>query len=137
MRVPKSQQKAEKLLEKIYQQHPDLLKSDTLVQTDTIYLPETTIDTVLRFVPGDTVVLRDAKTGTKVRVRVDTVQKTVYIGLDQSPTVIRQRQTINQKTIIRVNDWWDWWFRNAWIPIGLLAALVFFLLFLFRAIFPR
>ncbi len=121
MRVPKTQQKAERLLGKIYDTYPQLLASDTITQTDTLYLPETTIDTVFDYVSDEPHVLKDPVTGTKVTVSVDTTRKKLNVKLDQSPIKIRERKTINNKTVIRIPvEHWPWWVK----PLLWYAAIV-------------
>jgi len=121
-----------------------LIKSDTVTQVDTTvrvdtsYKIETLIDTV--FDCKDSIpVIQKNKTGAvrltplgkgKFSVKADC--KTYYILKTRTVTKTR---TITKSYPINKPDWWDWYVRNWWFVVGIFAALVFGLRYIFKLIF--
>jgi|GEM_PF-6392652 len=125
LRAPDNIDRAARLAGKIYAKHPSLLKSDTVTVTDTIKLPGITRDSLVSYTKSDTITLYDTITRVRVRVKVDTNRRTVYIRVDQQPREILKTKTIRETRLVKQKGYsFSWWWLGL-IPL-LLAAYVLY-----------
>ena len=124
--------RASRLVSKIERLDPSALTSSvdtifTIIDLDTvIYSNPVRIDTLVRYLPGDTVVITDS-TGVTTRLVIyrDTVH--VYVNVPPLPVVLVDSFSIPTKIVntveIRKNKWAEWGL-SIWRYVGLLGLIV-------------
>jgi len=114
----------QKRLHRLVSKHPELTRIDTIKIQDSVFVPETNVDTV--FLSS---LLHDTVTITQEKLQIKLIEKndTIYLNANVKPdTIIITKEIPVQKIVhIEPEKWWvKWW----WVVllVGIVGLLLIF-----------
>ena len=128
-RLERKMDRANRKIEKLVLKYPDLIKTDTVVDTFKVVVPEVQHDTSFVDVPGDTIeVIKD-----RLKVKYVRQDSTVYIsGECETDTIFQRVEVPVQNIEVKEQHWIDVLFKRAkqstaFLIIGGLIVLILLL----------
>lgn len=127
--VPRNYSRAKEKVDRIVNKFPEILKNDTIVLNDTVFIPEVLIDTLTELKENDTIFIE--KERIKVRVvrmpgdtieikaecKTDTIVRTIAV-----PIYTVEEKHLIKKEFLGLGLW-------AWILIAIIFVLLMYIIF--------
>lgn len=122
--VPRNYSRAKEKVDRIVNKFPDILQNDTILLTDTLYIPEVITDTLFKLSENDTIFINKEKLKVRIiRLPGDTIQLTAECKTDtifrsvKVPIYTVEKHNLLEKKFFGLGVW-------TWILIVLILLLL-------------